>query len=169
MNKNLKKLIIGALFAAFTCAATFISVPLPIGYANLGDILVLLSAFTLGPDYGALAAGIGAGLADFLVGYAMYVPGTFVIKALMALVAVSLFRALSSKINLPIVCYAVSAVVGELIMVGGYYLYESLILGYGFAGAAAPVFGNCMQGVVGAVVAVLLVIPVSKLMKKAKI
>ena len=71
----------GAL-AALGCAATMVlRIPSPTGgYLNLGDAVVLLGAYLLGPAWGALAGGIGPALADLLAGYAAYVPATLVIK-----------------------------------------------------------------------------------------
>lgn len=48
---KLRTLILAAMFAALTCVATMIiHIPSPIGgYFNLGDCMVLLSAFVLGP------------------------------------------------------------------------------------------------------------------------
>ena len=59
----------GAL-AALGCAATMVlRIPSPTGgYLNLGDAVVLLGAYLLGPAWGALAGGIGPALADLLVG-----------------------------------------------------------------------------------------------------
>ena len=60
-NQNkIQKICFGALFAAIICVCTLISIPLPIGYFNLGDAAVLLSAWTLGPLYGVVAAAIGS-------------------------------------------------------------------------------------------------------------
>ena len=83
------RLVYTALFTALTTVATLvIQVPSPMsGYVNLGDAMVLLSAWILGPVYGTAAAGIGSMLADLLSGYAYYAPGTLVIKCLMAFVA----------------------------------------------------------------------------------
>ena len=63
----------GAL-AALSCAATMVlRIPSPTGgYLNLGDAVVLLGAYLLGPAWGALAGGIGPALADLLAGYAAY-------------------------------------------------------------------------------------------------
>ena len=169
MNNNLKKTIVAALFAALTCVATVIMVSLPLGYANLGDVTVLFSAAVLGPIYGSLAAGIGSALADLFVGYAMYVPGTFVIKLLMALVAAGFQKSLSNRLRYPIASYVLSAFAAELVMVGGYYLYEAVFLAYGFAGATASLPGNCIQGAVGITIFTLLIMPVRKLMRKMKI
>ena len=86
---KLRTLILAAMFAALTCVATMIiHIPSPIGgYFNLGDCMVLLSAFVLGPVWGTAAGGIGSALADVICGYFVYAPGTLVIKALMALAA----------------------------------------------------------------------------------
>ena len=82
---KLRTLILAAMFAALTCVATMIiHIPSPIGgYFNLGDCMVLLSAFVLGPVWGTAAGGIGSALADVICGYFIYAPGTLVIKALM--------------------------------------------------------------------------------------
>ena len=62
---KLRTLILAAMFAALTCVATMIiHIPSPIGgYFNLGDCMVLLSAFVLGPVWGTAAGGIGSALA----------------------------------------------------------------------------------------------------------
>lgn len=154
-----KRIAFSAIFAALCCVATFIQVPLPFGYFNLGDIFVLVGAWSLGPLLGALAAGIGSALADLLLGYSAYIPATFVIKALMAVCAYFVYVLLKKLIKtekLDIVCHGFSAVVGECIMVGGYLLYEAFILGYG-AGALASVGGNCLQGIAGVIGASLLI------------
>ena len=58
------------MFIALTCVATmFLQIPVPgmaNGYVNLGDAILLIGAFFLGPVYGAVAAGVGAALADIL-------------------------------------------------------------------------------------------------------
>lgn len=146
MDKKLTKLVLTALFAALTCVATMI-IKVPTlgtnGYVNIGDTIVLLSAWMIGGVYGALAAGIGSALADLLSGYGTYVPGTLAIKFLMALAAYGIFKALV-KMN-KTVAYIVSAVVAEVIMIAGYFLYESTLLGYGLA--AVPSIGsNAIQG-----------------------
>mgnify|MGYP001774926226 FL=1 len=72
-DSTLKKLVFAALFAALSCVATMvIKIPTPTGgYIHAGDAVVLLSAFLLGPWWGAAAAGLGSCLADILSGYAL--------------------------------------------------------------------------------------------------
>ncbi len=165
MDTNIKtkteQLTLTAAFAALACVATMvIQVPSPTnGYVNMGDAVVLLAAFTLGPWYGAAAAGIGSALADLLTGYAHYVPGTLVIKAAMALVA-GLIGCYAYRKNekftkkLPI--YMIAGVAAEIIMVVGYYIYAGLLLGKGLAAALSSIPSNIVQGVFGIAAAILL-------------
>ena len=97
-NKT-KLLVMTALFAALGCAATMaVKVPSPTGgYMNLGDTVVLLAAYFLGPVYGAAAGGVGPALADLLGGYPVYVPATLVIKAVMGITAGLLYRLLRRR------------------------------------------------------------------------
>ena len=172
-----------AMLAALTAVATLvIQIPIPgTGYINLGDGLVLLSGFLLGPLYGGLAAGIGAGLADLISGYAIYAPATFVIKALCAASASYLFTLLDRKNNktqAPIGKYVVfntvfSGIISELIMVLGYFLYEGFVvlrseggLAASFGAAALGVPFNLIQGVCGVIVAILLYPVVRRLFVK---
>ena len=97
-NETIRKLVLSAMFAALCCVATMIvQIPTVAGYTNLGECMCLLAGLVLGPWYGFFAAGIGSGLADLLAGYAHYVPGTFIIKGLVALVAALLLRPLLKK------------------------------------------------------------------------
>ena len=152
-DKKIRKLVVSALMAALTYVATMvIQIPSPMnGYVNLGDCFVLLSGWLLGPWYGGAAAGIGSMLTDLLYGYGYYAPGTFIIKGLDALVAALIFNAMG-RTN---VAAIVSGVVGEIIMVVGYFGYAGLLLGKGI-GAAASIPGNLVQGAVGLVAGFLL-------------
>ena len=119
-DMKLRKLVLAALFAALCTVMTMvIQVPSPMqGYVNLGDCAVLLSAWVLGPWYGGAAAGLGSMLAD-LLSYPHYAPGTLVIKFLDAMAAALVVKALGKGY----VSYIVGGVVGEAIMVAGYFAY----------------------------------------------
>ena len=155
-NTNVKKLVLSSLMAALTCVATMvIEIPSPAnGYVNLGDCVVLLSGWLLGPWYGAAAAGIGSMLADIFAGYAYYAPGTLVIKGLMGLVAAVISRIFGKK--MPKVAVLVSGIAAEVLMVVGYFIYAAAFLQYGAAGAAASVPGNLMQVVFAVIAATVL-------------
>ncbi len=145
-----KQLSFTALFATLCCVSTLvITIPLPSsGFFNTGDVFVLLSGWCLGPVYGVAAAAIGSALADIMAGYALYAPATFVIKGLVAFIAymVAFFlKKLIKKERLDFISRALSALVGEGIMVLGYFLFESIL--YTFAGAIPNLLGNALQGV----------------------
>ena len=100
IGEKTRKLVYAALFAALTCVMTMIvKIPVPAtgGYVNLGDCVVLLAGWVLGPMYGGAAAGLGSMLADLVSGYPLYAPGTFVIKACMAVCAWAVFRAAAGE------------------------------------------------------------------------
>ena len=153
-DKKIRKLVLAALLAALVCVATMVvQIPSPMqGYVNLGDCFVLLSGWLLGPWYGFAASGIGSMLADLFLGYAHYAPGTLVIKGLVALLAALLYE----KLGRSPAARIASGVVGEIVMVLGYFGYASMLLGKGLV-AAASIPGNIFQGAVGLVVGVVLV------------
>ena len=145
-DKKLRKLVLSALLAALCCVATMVvQIPSPMqGYVNLGDCFVLLSGWMLGPWYGFAAGGIGSMLADVLLGYAHYAPGTLIIKGLMAMTAALILR----RMNGSSAGRVLGGVAAELLMVAGYFGYASLLLGKGLA-AAASIPGNLVQGAAG--------------------
>lgn len=152
-NSTTKKIVITALFTTLTMLSTlFIRLPLPIGYVNLGDAFVFLSAFLLGPIWGTVAAGIGSGLAD-VFGYIAYAPATLIIKSLMALLASLIFKTLQKTVKYQIFGEILAGIAGTLLMATGYFLYETLL--FATAGVAfLNSFWNLLQGAVGIVLAV---------------
>ena len=156
-TKTVQKPVLAAMFAALTCVSTMvIQIPAPTGYVNAGDIMVLLAGFCLGPVYGSVSAGLGAALADLLLGYGMYAPGTFVIKGLVATLASLLLLMYYKRGKEPSVArLLVCTIPAEILMALGYFAYETLVLKVG-AGAAAAIPANLMQGLVGVAASTLL-------------
>ena len=154
-----KKISFAALFAALCCIGTIaIVIPLPNGYFNIGDVFVLLAGWCLGPIYGVIAAALGTALADVISGYTLYALPTFFIKGIEAFLAYALWRFISQIVKNAkwnFIARGVSALVGGVWMAFGYFLFESIL--YGFGGAAVSVIGNLTQGVCCAVCAVLLI------------
>lgn len=154
-RKQLIKIVFTSLFIALIYVTTTV-VQIPVtftgGYVNLGDCIILTSAFLLGPIYSALAAGIGSALADLLSGYTQYALGTFVIKAAMAVCAAFLYKFLKEKTK---AATLVAAVAGEMVMIVGYFVYESVFLSYGL-GALPAVVGNVVQGITGIIAGLLI-------------
>ena len=125
---KLRTLILAAMFAALTCVATMIiHIPSPIGgYFNLGDCMVLLSAFVLGPVWGTAAGGIAAAL---------------------------IFRAFAkngSRFGKTFSGSLLGSVAAEIIMVVGYFLYELPLFGYA-PSLESAVTTNLPQAAVGLV------------------
>ena len=155
MNAKTKQLATASLIAALVCVATMvIKIPSPLkGYINLGDCVVLLAGWMLSPAYAFLAAGIGSALADLFSGYLVYAPATFIIKGLMALIALYGFKLLNKKFG-NIVCRITSGIVAEIIMVLGYYIFEGFM--YGFTPSAVNIPANGIQGIAGLIIAIIL-------------
>ena len=148
-----RKIAYSAVMAAMVCAATMvIRIPSPTGgYVNPGDGLVLLCGWLLGPWYGGVAAGIGTMLADMMMGYAVYAPGSLFIKGFEAVAAGLLFRALGRGLRAQLV----SGLAGGVIMTAGYFGYTALLLRHGM-GAAASVPGNLVQAGIGILLSMLI-------------
>lgn len=156
-RNNAMRLVLAAMFAALGCVATMvIQIPVVTGYVNLGDAIVILAGFTLGPAYGFVAGGLGPALADLILGYGMYAPGTFVIKGLVAVIASLLLGVFYKKSKVPSVPrLLVCTIPAEIFMALGYFAYEMTILKVGI-GAASAIPANLMQGLVGVIASVVL-------------
>ena len=122
----IKKMCLTGLFMAIICVATMvIQIPIPLGYAHLGDSMILTAVFLCGTVPGILAGGIGSALADVITGYPIWALPTLIIKSLMPLI----FAALK-KINIYL-----AAVVSLVFM----------IVAYGFAGGL--IYGSMKMGI----------------------
>ena len=156
MNKSLKNLVMAALFAALSCVATsIIRIPTPGtgGYIHPGDAIVILSGVFLGPVYGLFAGGIGSALSDFIGGYFVYVPITFVIKGLIAFIAGYIFQKAAANNHSKHLAVAFGGVADIILVAGGYFICELPMYG---KGAAASIPSNIIQGVSGLIIASIL-------------
>lgn len=140
---SVKKLTMAGVMAALVFVMTYIpKVPVPItgGYVHLGDGAIFLATLLLGP-LGIPAAAIGSGLSDILGGYMVYAIPTIVIKGLVALIAWKFWKE-GSWLRATI-----AFVAAEIVMVAGYFAFESVM--YGTAAAWGAVGPNCIQGIAG--------------------
>ena len=155
-----RKLVMCALFAAICFVVTrFLSVPALYtkGYVNLGDLVVLLSAYIIGGWYGAASAAFGSALADASMGYYFYVPSTFLIKGAMVFIAALFFKkSVAGGRFKSAVWVSLGCVVAELFMAIGYFAYES-ILYKSVIVATASVVGNLVQGLTCVVPSVIII------------
>ena len=164
MHAKIKKIVMAALMASMVCVATMIiKIPSPLkGYINLGDCIVLLCGWLLPPGYAFVAAGLGSALADLLSGYVTYAPATFLIKGLMALL-VFLCCKLMQKRTGKLPAQIVGAILAEILMIAGYFLFEGIL--YGFAPSLVNIPANGVQGIAGIVIGLALI----KGLERAKI
>lgn len=108
-----------AIFIALTFVVTrYTVIPIPAtkGYFNLGEVAIYIAALIFGPVVGALAGGLGAGLAD-LVAAPQFAPFTLVIKGVEGLLVGWLAGTrTASRLR--------ATIAGGLWMVAGYFLAE---------------------------------------------
>ena len=164
MKTTTQKIVFSSLLAALTCVATMIiRLPSPLGgYINLGDAVVLVSAFLLPKGYMFLSSGIGSALADLFAGYAVYAPVTFFIKGLMTIIAFGIYAVLAKKTK-QLTAQIVGATCAEIWMVVGYLVFESFV--YGFIPSLVNVPANAVQGIAGVVIGIIL----TNIFKRAKV
>jgi uncharacterized membrane protein len=142
--------MLSAIMAALVTVSTYIvQIPVPAtsGYINIGDVMVFTSALVFGPLVGGIAGGLGSSLADMLGGYWTFVPITFVVKGLEGLISGSISNGRNVTRD------ALAVLVGGVVMISGYFLAETYLLGYGSA-AFLEVPGNISQITVGGLVGI---------------
>jgi len=156
---NVTMLAVTAVMIAVVVVATrFLQIPVPAtgGYIHMGDIFVFFSAFAFGPVIGAIAGGIGCGLADILGGWAVWAPLTLVAHGVQGFVA-GYFGKGKGVGGL-----VVAWLLGAICLVGLYFLGELLPVYGGFAGAVTEIVPNIMQALAGGIVGIPLVLLVRK-------
>ena len=63
----------------------------------------------------------------------------------MAFIAAAVYKGLKERVPKTAV-YIISSIVAEVLMIAGYFIYESTVLGYGIA-ASASIISNSVQGI----------------------
>jgi uncharacterized membrane protein len=139
------------MFMALVCIATMtIQIPIPLGYAHLGNSVILIAVFYFNTKYGILAGSIGSALADFLTGYNQWIIPTLIIKALLALTAAVIGKK-NNKFQLFSVRTVLAVVLSMTVMVVLYTLSGALIYQSLETGLASTI-GLTLEGVVNIVV-----------------
>lgn len=124
--------------------------PIPLGYAHLGNALILLVAVYYGPKTGAIAGGLGSALAD-LTSYPAWTLPTLVIKSLMGLLCALIAGAPKERgprWRQPRVLLACLTATAEMIF--GYFATGSALYG-SVATGALQIPGLTAEGIVGIV------------------
>lgn len=163
--KNLKtsRVCVTGIFTALVFVVTaYLHIPTINGYIHVGDGIIYLSACILPWQYAMFVGAGGAMLADCLTGFAIWAPGSVVIKALSAL----LFSNKKKKIITPRNLLALLP--AAVICVSGYYIYEALIYG-NFVTPITGILASLTQSVASSALFVILGISIDKSAIKLKI
>jgi len=159
MKNSTRKLTYTAMFTALVFLATrFLAFPgpLPPGYINLGDSVIIICAVLMGSSSAGFAGAVGSAIADITYpGGIIFAPFTFVVKGLVGIIAGMIAKKKST------VSIVIAAIAGGLVMVGGYFLSEWLLLpfldetfGKTFAIAELPF--NFVQAGINSTIAIIL-------------
>lgn len=149
-KSNLKKIAIGGIFAAFVFIGTELHIPTAIGFMNLGDAVIFIAAFLIGPA-AILPAAIGSALGDLLAGYPIYIVPTFIIKGLMALIAALILNRRSGK-KIAFMKRLTAGLASEALMIAGYFTFEVFL--FGIASASGSILFNLIQALAALVIAI---------------
>lgn len=164
-NSRTFNLILTSMSIALVFVATYLlNIRLPIaangGLVHLGTAMLFIIAILFGPRTGMIAGAVGMGLFDLFAGWTAWAPITFLARGLQGYVvgriAWSNGRNGGSKaFNL------LATIVSIPLMIGGYYIGESIIFS-SLIIPAASIPGNIVQNVIGVLVAIPAIIALKK-------
>ena len=145
-----KKIVMNGLMIALVFLVTYVAkipTPLPGGYFNLGDSVIMVAAILLGRRTGLIAGAIGSCLADIAFGSFLFAPFTFVIKGLEGYTTGLIAGSDPSARGIQITRSIVAVAAGAIVMAGGHFLSEAFLLGFfdkafGLAAAVAELPAN---------------------------
>lgn len=156
-SNQIKFMCLAGVFTAVVFVFTaYLHVPSYTGYTHVGDAFIYFAACLLPLPYAGFVGAGGALLADCLTGYAIWAPGSVVIKALTVLVFCRKGKKICSGRNL------LALLPAAALCVGGYYLYGAILAG-SFAAPVAEIPGNLMQALFSSILFVALGLAADKL------
>lgn len=142
-----------ASFTALVFIATAIIPPIPIsatgGYLNFGESVIFISALLFGGVTGGFAGGVGAALADLALGFGSFAPITLVVKGVEGYLVGVIGQGAPMRRRL------LAVIVGGVVLVTGYFIFEVAL--FGFPAALAEVPFNVLQAVVGIIISLSVV------------
>ena len=156
-DQKIRLMCITGIFTAIVFVFTaYLHIPSHTGYTHVGDGFIYLAACMLPLPYAMFVGAGGALLADCLTGYAIWAPGSIIIKT----VAVLFFSRKSARIIS--VRNLLALIPAWVICIGGYYLYEALITG-NYAAPLAGIPGYITQSVLSSILFVVAGLAMDKL------
>ena len=154
--------ISGILSALVFVITAYLHIPTYNGYVHCGDGLIFLAACVLPMPYSIIVGALGAMLADLLTGFAIWAPGSMIIKGLLALLFTCKSNKILTKRNLVMLLPA------ALISTAGYYLYEALITG-SFIASLSGIPGSIIQAVASSILFIVAGLAMDKYNIKKKL
>lgn len=161
-NKTLFICITGVLTAVVFVFTAYLHIPSHTGYTHVGDAFIYLASCILPLPYGIFVGAVGALMADCLTGFAIWAPGSVIIKGLTVL----FFSRKTTKIIT--VRNLLALIPAWIICIGGYYLYESLIT-MNFVAPLSGIPGYITQSLLSSIVFVILGLAMDKMKLKEKV
>ena len=146
-----KELCLAAVMTAVVFLATFVPrIPIPLGYAHLGDAAIFLMVLLLPRRPALLAACLGSALSDLLGGFPLWILPTLLIKFVMGCIVVKFSSRTSGFSRLLAACLLAS-----VWMAFGYTVFGALLYG-SISAALASAPGLVIEGIVNTAVALIL-------------
>jgi uncharacterized membrane protein len=143
VNATTRLIVLTALFIAIVTLMTFINVPLfgpQGGLIHLGYVALFPIAILYGKYVGMVAGAVGMALFDILSGWAAWAPGTFLIVGLIGYVVGFLTQNKPNTLRI-----ALAMLLGSVISVVGYFLYNAFIMGFGVESATVSMLGDALK------------------------
>lgn len=153
-TQQLKRLIFAALLLAITIVfgrIFIIPIPWTHGNVNLCDAGILIAAMLLGPAYGTAVGGLGGLFLDLISGFTQYAPFSLIAHGLEGLIAGWLYK----KAGQQKLAQWTALFVATLVMVICYFFADSML--YTWAAGFLGIGTNLLQGIVGLIIAMLIV------------
>lgn len=150
-----REIVFTALMTALVFVATFVPhIPIPLGYAHLGDAVIFLLALLAPRRTAVTAACLGSALADLLGGFALWVLPTIVIKYGMAEIV---YRIAAPRQRATGRIRIVAALTISSVWMAAAYTFAGAVLYDGMAAALASAPGLLAEGVVNSIITLLLI------------
>ncbi|WP_039969331.1 ECF transporter S component [Selenomonas artemidis] len=148
-----REIVFTGLMTALVFIATFVPhIPIPLGYAHLGDAVIFLLALLVPRRPAIIAACLGSALADLLGGFALWAVPTIVIKYGMAEIVYRIApqgRAMGQG-------RIVTALLLSSLWMAFAYTLVGAVLYDGLIAALTSTPGLIVEGIVNSVIALLL-------------
>lgn len=156
-NQKIRLMCFAGVFTAIVFVFTaYLHIPSHTGYTHAGDGFIYLAACILPLPYAMFVGAGSAFLADCLTGFAIWAPGSVIIKT----ATVLFFSRKKSKIiswrNM------LALLPAWAVCIGGYYLYEALITG-NFIAPISGIPGYITQSVLSGILFVAVGLAMDKL------